>query len=131
MASYWPSSYAIENNPVVAERMNHLPKIVFSRTLDKASWNNLTLVKDDPASEVSKIKKEVGNDMAIPGSGSIVSQFPQESLLDEYPLVVNPVILGKGRTIFGVKETLTMKPVRTRTFSSGSVLLCYEPRLDT
>jgi dihydrofolate reductase len=128
MASYWPTPLAIKNDPVVAERMNHLPKVVFSRTLDKASWANTKLVKGGLAAEVRKMKKEPGEDMAILGSGSIVSQLAQEGLIDEYQIVVNPVVLGKGRTMFeGVKEKLTLKLTKTRAFGNGNVLLCYEP----
>ena len=128
MASYWPTPVAIENDPLVAERMNHLPKLVFSRTLDKASWNNTTLVKGDLATEIRKVKNEPGSDMTILGSGSIVSQLAQEGLIDEYQLVVIPVVLGKGRTMFeGITEKLTLKLAKTRTFGNGNVLLCYEP----
>jgi dihydrofolate reductase len=128
MAGFWTTSYAMENMPVVAERMNNLPKVVFSRTLDKASWNNTTLIKADLAAETRKIKQEPGNDMVILGSGSIVSQLAQEGLIDEYEVVVNPIVLGKGRTMFdGVKEKLNLKRTKTRAFGNGNVFLCYEP----
>lgn len=128
MTSYWPTPYAMQNDPIVAERMNNLPKVVFSRTLDKASWNNTKLVKGDMAAEIRKMKKEPGENMVIFGSGSIVSQLAQEGLIDEYQIVVNPVALGKGRTMFdGIKEKLTLKLTKTRTFGNGNVLLCYEP----
>ena len=128
MASYWPTPAAAENMPVVAERMNNLPKVVFSRTLDQVSWNNTRLVKDDVTGEIRKMKEEVGEDMVIFGSGSIVSQLAQEGLVDEYQIVVDPVVLGKGRTMFdGIKEKLTLKLKSTRTFGNGNVLLCYEP----
>ena len=128
MASYWPTPIADQHDPVVAERMNKLPKVVFSRTLDKASWNNTKLVKGDMAAEIRKMKKEPGEDMVILGSGSIVSQLAQEGLIDVYQVVVNPIVLGKGRTMFdGVKEKLKLKLTKTRTFGNGNVFLCYEP----
>ena len=128
MKSYWPTPIAIKNDPVVAERMNSMPKVVFSRTLDKASWNNTKLVRHCMAEEIRKMKKEPGEGMAILGSGSIVSQLAQEGLIDEYQIVVNPVVLGKGRTLFGgIKESLTLKLIKSRTFHNGSVFLCYEP----
>jgi dihydrofolate reductase len=128
MASFWPTPFAIENMPVVAERMNNLPKVVFSRTLDKASWNNTKLVKGDLATEVRKMKQEPGEDMAILGSGSIVAQLAQEGLIDEYQVVVNPIILGKGRTMFeGVKGRLSLNLTKSRAFANGNVVLCYEP----
>ena len=128
MAGYWPTPYAIKNDPIVAERMNNLPKVVFSRTMDKATWNNTKLVKGDLVAEIRKMRKEPGEDMVILGSGSIVSQLAQEGLIDEYQIVVYPVVLGKGRTMFeGIKKKLTLKLTKTRTFGNGNVLLCYEP----
>ncbi|HWN97849.1 MAG TPA: dihydrofolate reductase family protein [Blastocatellia bacterium] len=78
MMSYWPTPEAAKNDPVVAERMNNLPKVVFSRTLDKASWNNTKLMKGDLAAEIRNMKEGPGEDMVILGSGSIVSQLAQE-----------------------------------------------------
>ena len=128
MAGYWPTPAAIRNAPIVAEQMNNLSKVVFSRTLDKASWNNTKLVKGDLAAEIRKMKKEPGPDMVILGSGSIVSQLAQEGLVDEYQIVVNPIVLGKGRTMFdGLKGKLALKLTKTRTFGNGNVLLCYQP----
>ena len=127
MASYWPTPYAIENDPVVAEHMNNLPKVVFSRTLDKAAWNKTKLVKEDMAAEIRKMKK-APKDMAILGSGSLVARLTEEGLIDEYQTMVNPVVLGKGRTMFeGVTKKLALKLTKTRTFGNGNVLLCYEP----
>ena len=129
MKGYWPTPAALQNDPVVAERMNNLPKLVFSRTLDKASWNRTRLVKDDMAAEMRTLKREPGNDMAIMGSGSIVSQLTQERLIDEYQIVVIPVVLGAGRTMFdGVKEKLGLALAETRSFRNGNVLLRYEPK---
>jgi dihydrofolate reductase len=102
---------------------------VFSRTLDKASWKNTKLVKSDPAAEVRKMKKESGKDMVIMGSGTIVSQLAQAGLIDELQIVVNPIIVGEGRTLFeGVKNKVRLKETKTRTFKNGSVLMCYEPK---
>jgi dihydrofolate reductase len=128
MAGFWPTPFAAETMPVVAERMNHLPKVVFSRTLDKASWCNTTLVKGSMLDPVRKMKTEPGDDMVILGSGNIVSQLAQHDLIDEYQIVVNPVILGQGRTMFeNIKEKIPLKLTKTRSFSNGNVLLCYAP----
>jgi dihydrofolate reductase len=128
MAGYWPTPAAIKNDPIVAEGMNSMPKVVFSRTMDKASWSNTKLVKGDIASEVRKMKKEAGPGMAILGSGSIVSQLAAEGLIDEYQIVMNPVVLGQGKTMFdSLKEKLALKLTKTRSFSNGKVYLCYEP----
>lgn len=128
MVSFWPTPAAAEQMPEVAERMNNLPKVVFSRKLNAVSWQNTKLVKNDMAGEIRKLKLEKGENMVIFGSGTIISQLAQEGLIDEYQLVVDPVALGKGRTMFdGIQEKLSLKLTNTRTFGNGNVLLCYEP----
>jgi len=128
MASFWPTPHAAEMMPVVAEQMNNLPKVVFSRTMDEARWSNTKLLKGNLAAEIRQMKDEPGEGMVILGSGSIVSQLAQENLIDEYHLVVNPIVLGSGKTLFdGVEKRLTLKLTNTRTFGNGNVLLCYEP----
>lgn len=128
MASFWPTPAAKEKLPAVADGMNKMPKVVFSRTLDKASWKNTTLVKGDPASEVRKMKSGSGPDMVILGSGTIVSQLTQAGLVDEFQMVVNPIVLGQGRTLFeGVKGKHPLKLVKTRAFGNGNVVLYHHP----
>ena len=127
MASYWPTPLAAEHDRALAERMNSLPKVIFSRTLSTTSWNNTRLVRGDMAAEIRKMKQEPGEAMVILGSGSIVSQLAQARLIDEYQIVVNPVVLGKGRTLFdGVLEKRPLELTRTRTFANGKVFLCYQ-----
>ena len=129
MASYWPTPQAAQNNPVVAEGINASAKVVFSRTLSKASWNNTKLVTDDMVGHVRRMKSEAGKGMAILGSGSVVSQLAGEGLIDEYQLVVVPLALGKGRTLFdGMKGRLPLTLTSSRTFKNGNVVLCYQPR---
>ncbi|HKD65768.1 MAG TPA: dihydrofolate reductase family protein [Candidatus Binataceae bacterium] len=128
MASYWPTPEAIKNDPVVAKGMNQMQKVVFSRTLENTSWINTKLVKADIAPAIRKMKQEPGPGMAILGSGSIVAQLAPEGLIDEYQVVVNPVVLGSGRTMFdGIKAKLDLKLTKTRTFSGGKIFLSYEP----
>jgi dihydrofolate reductase len=128
MAGYWPTPMALQNSPEVAEGMNSFSKVVFSRTLDSASWKNTRLVKCDLAAEVRKMKNEDGEGMAISGSGSIVAQLASEGLIDEYQIALSPVVLGKGRTMFeGVKKSLNLKLMKTRAFANGNVMLWYEP----
>lgn len=128
MASYWPTPMADKHDPVVAAGMNSMPKVVFSRTLDQALWSNTRLVKADIVSEIRKMKDEPGPGMAILGSGSIVAQLALEQVIDEYQMMVDPVALGKGRTMFeGIQEQLTLKLTKSRTFNNEKVLLCYEP----
>jgi len=129
MASYWPSEMALKTSPVVAKGMNELPKIVFSRTLGAATWNNTKLLKGDLGAEVRKLKSEAGPDMVIFGSGTIVSQLTEQNLIDEYQIALSPIVLGKGRTLFeGVTDKLKLKLVNSRTFGNGTVFVCYQPQ---
>jgi dihydrofolate reductase len=128
MASYWPTPDAIKNDPIVAEKMNTLPKIVFSKTLNKVGWNNTRLVKDVISKEIEKMKQVPGKDIVILGSGSIMSEFAQRGLIDEYRIMVNPIVLGDGKPLFkGIKDRLNLKLTKTRTFGNGNVLLYYQP----
>ena len=129
MVSFWPTPMAMEQMPDVAERMNSLPKVVFSRTMKDASWQNAKLIKSNMPGEIRSMKQEGGSDMVIFGSGSIVSQLAQEGLIDEYQFVMDPVILGRGRTLFdSVRDKLTLNLTKSRSFGNGNVLLCYEPK---
>ena len=126
MAKYWPTPMAMKNSPAVAEGMNNLHKVVFSRTLDKVSWKNTKLVKGDLVEEVRKMKNEPGPNMVILGSGSIVSRLAQAGRIDEYQVALSPIVLGKGRSMFeGVKQNVNLK--KTRAFGNGKVMLWYEP----
>jgi len=127
MASYWPTPDALKNVPLVAEGMNNAEKIVFSRTLKKVEWNNTRLVKDNIEEEIRKMKQTPGKNMTLLGSGSILTQFAQQNLIDEYKIMVHPVVLGDGTPVFkGIKHRLNLKLTTTRTFRNGNVLLCYE-----
>jgi dihydrofolate reductase len=128
MAAFWPTPQAAEMLPAVAAGMNAAHKIVFSRTLDAVSWQNTMLVKGDLVAEVTRLKQEPGPDIVILGSGSIVSQLTGARLIDGFQIVLNPVVLGRGRTLF---ETLDARVPftlqKTRAFRNGNVVLWYEP----
>ena len=101
---------------------------MFSTTLDKVSWNNTTLIKGDLATEVRKLKQQPGPDIVIMGSGSVVAQLAEAGLIDEYQIVLNPLVVGSGRTLFeGVKRKLPLKLARSRAFGNGNVVLFYQP----
>jgi len=130
MASYWPTPMAMQNMPAVAEGMNATEKIVFSRTLKKAEWNNTRVVNGNIVEEIRRIKKSPGHDMTILGSGSIVAQFADADLIDGYQIMIDPVALGDGTSIFkGLRRKLDLKLTGTRAFKSGVVLLSYEPTM--
>jgi dihydrofolate reductase len=126
MAGFWPTSMAKEMMPEVAERMNNLPKIVFSRSLDSATWNNTRLIKGDLVSEVRKLKEESGDDLVIMGSGTIIAQLAPAKLIDSYQFVVNPIVLGGGRTMFqDLPNQLNLTLKESRPFGNGNVVLTY------
>ena len=118
MANYWPTA---TEEAIIAEKMNNLPKIVFSRTLGKIEWKNAKSVKEIIPEEISKMKQLPGKDMVILGSGSIVSALMQFGLIDEYRIIVNPFILGNGKPLFrGLKNRLNFKLLRTETLVQGT-----------
>jgi len=127
MASFWPTPQAKQQFPEVADGMNRHAKVVFSRTLEKASWSNTRLVKGDLAGEVRRMKDQQGPGMVILGSGTIIAQLTQEGLIDEYQVIVNPIVIGNGRTMFeGVDKKVNLKLTAERRFRNGNVLLTYE-----
>jgi dihydrofolate reductase len=127
MASFWPTPFAIETDPIVAGKMNSTPKIVFSKTLANAEWQNSRLVKTDFAGEISRLKQLPGKDLIIFGSSDLAVTFLQASLLDEIRVLVNPVVLGDGKSLFkGINDKLNLKLLKTRVFRNGNVLLYYQ-----
>jgi dihydrofolate reductase len=128
MASFWPTPQAAQMLPKVAEGMNRMRKIVFSRKLDSVAWQNTTLIKGDLVAETTRLKQQQGPDIAILGSGTIVAQLTEARLVDEYQIVVNPIVLGRGRTLFGtVRDKVPLSLTRTRKFTNGNMVLWYEP----
>jgi len=129
MASWWSTPAAAQANPVVAERMNSGPKVVFSRTLAAAEWSNTTLVREDAPVAVRRMKEEDGPGMVILGSGSIVTQVAAAGLLDTLQVVVTPVALGAGSSLLaGLGRRLDLALADTRVFRNGAVVLWYAPR---
>ena len=97
---------ASQNSPVVAKRMNELQKLVFSNTMEKASWQNTTLMKGELAIEMKRLKGQPGRDMVILGSASIVTQLSAARLIDEYQVAMNPVVLRRSKSMFaGLRES--------------------------
>ena len=126
MASFWPTPAAAKAMPDVAKGMNAAPKYVFSRSMKKADWANTKVLDGDPAQEIARLKRQGGVDMTILGSGSIVKQLTAAGLIDDYQLLVCPVILGGGRTLFeGATGKPLLKLANSRTFQNGKAFLHY------
>ena len=125
-AAYWPSQ--TNNELGIADKLNSEPKFVASSTLDKAEWNNSTLIKGNVVEEIRKLKQQPGGDIRIIGSATLVQSLMKEDLIDEFRLMVHPLILGRGKRLFndGI-ETTGLKCVEAKAFSSGVVLLRYQP----
>ncbi len=126
MASYWPTAEAIKNDPVVPDLMNRMPKIVVSKTMTAAEWNNTKLIKDRMADEISKLKKQSGQNLAICASANLMSTLMRLDLIDEHRVMVNPVILGTGTPLFQTRDKLNLRLIGTRAFGNGKVWLRYE-----
>ena len=128
MAAYWPTPTGQQDDPQVAALMNSIAKFVFTKSLDYLEWNNSQLIKGDAGEELKKIKNQPGKDLFIFGSANLSSTFTHHGLIDEYRLIVNPVVLGKGNPVFnGNKETLKFNLTDLKIFHNGNVLLYYQP----
>lgn len=130
MASYWPTPAAKQNMPATAEGMTKAEKIVFSKTLTDADWGNTRIVKTGLIEEVQKLKQG-SKPITILGSGSIVSQLAEHNLIDTYQIMLDPVAIGKGTSIFSnISNELHLELIGTETFKSGVVLLSYKSKAD-
>jgi len=131
MAVYWPTVMSNpeskEEDKWMAEKLNRLPKVIFSKTVTHINWTNVR-VANDIIEEVKELKKEPGKDILIYGGAGIVSSFVRENLIDEYHLFINPVVVGNGKTIYGdVKQNIKLKLLNTTPSSTGIVILTYVP----
>ncbi len=122
-AAAWPGR---TDEAGFADRMNSLHKYVVSTTLEEVEWNNSRLIKGNIVEEISKLKQQPGQDILIAGSGELVHTLMQHDLVDDYRLLVYPVVLGSGKRLFQGGSKTTLRLVETRTFPSGVVLLEYQ-----
>ncbi|NUY82367.1 dihydrofolate reductase family protein [Flavobacterium sp. MAH-1] len=133
MESYWPS---VVKNPSgnapmdeFALIIDNIEKIVFSRTLQHVDWNNSILKNQVIKDEILELKRQTGKDMLV-GSPSLIITMIRLGLVDEFQLMVHPVVAGSGLALFAhIDDRIELKLLRTKTFSSGAILLCYEPKL--
>jgi dihydrofolate reductase len=128
MASYWPTPTAEQNDPEVTGAMNSLNKIVVSRTLGEPTWANTRLVKDDVVGELTRLKQQPGKDMVVMGSSNLTVNLLRAGLVDELRIMVMPVVLGGGHSLFRTAEDrIGLKLVSVKPFESGNVWLTYQP----
>jgi dihydrofolate reductase len=129
MQRYWTSPDAMNNDPVVAEKMNSLNKVVFSTTLQKADWSNTRLIKENVEHEIKKLKQLYKKDILLLGSAWLASTLIRLNLIDQFRIMVNPLLLGQGEPLFKHKDLqINLRLVNARTFHSGNVLLTYEAK---
>jgi dihydrofolate reductase len=122
-AAAWPSR---TDEAGFADRMNNLPKYVVSTTLKKAEWNNTSIIKGNIPEEVANLKKGPGGDILIAGSRMLLNTLIKHDLIDQYRLLVYPVVLGSGKRLFKEENQAKLKLVESRSFSTGVVLMEYK-----
>jgi dihydrofolate reductase len=124
-ASFWPHQ---GSDVPMADQMNRTPKVVVSTTLDTVEWQNSTLINDDVAAEIGKLKQQPGKDIGVTGSATLVRSLLRDDLLDELRLLVHPIVVGSGRRLF--EDGTDRKPlelVDSTRFSTGVLHLTYRP----
>jgi dihydrofolate reductase len=124
-AAAWPK---MTDEAGFAEKMNSMPKYVFSSTLERADWNNSTILSGDFATEIAKLKQEVDGVILVAGSAQLAQGLIEHDLVDEIRLMVFPVLLGSGRPLFGEHpDKKPLKLVGSKTVGAGIAVLTYEP----
>ena len=121
-AAAWPS-----RTGAFADRMNSLPKYVVSTTLDAVAWNNSHLIHGNVVDEVAALKRQPGQDILVAGSHTLVQTLMEQNLIDEYHLLVYPLVLGNGKRLFRAGSTTRLRLVEAKPFSSGVIALIYQP----
>ncbi|MGH8607254.1 MAG: dihydrofolate reductase family protein [Gammaproteobacteria bacterium] len=128
MAGYWPT--AADNDPIVKEKMNSTPKLVFSRTLKKVEWQNSRLATSSIAEEVARLKQVPGDGLLPVGGSELATSFLEQGLMDELRIILTPILLGEGKTVFdGIKKRYPLRLLSTKKFKSGNVVVIYQPTL--
>ena len=126
---YWPEASVAEQ--IVADKLNSIPKVVFSKTLKKAPWGKwpaAKVVADDAVSAVKDLKAQNGRDMVLWGSISLAQDLMKANLIDEYQLRIVPVLLGAGTLLFTKAGTHHLELTNTKSYPSGLLLLQYRPK---
>jgi len=128
MAAYWPTDRARVNDPAITSRMNTKPKLVFSTTLEHAGWSNTTVISGEAVDQIETVKAARGGELLVLGSTHLTTHFAAAGVLDELRIMVCPIVLGSGRSLFeDLKNRISLTLLRYRQFDSGNVLLTYRP----
>lgn len=127
---FWPKALiAQETSPddrKIAKQIDDATKIVFSKTLESVTWNNSKILKSINKEEIEKLKNQSGKDICIYGSGSIIAELAKFGLIDEYKIIVAPVVIGEGKSFFhGIEKDLNLKLIKSKIFKNGNILLAY------
>ena len=130
-ASFWPT---VVNNPSApkemvefAQWMDNTPKVVFSKTLSAVEWKNSILAKEDPTTEIAKLKNQPGGNIVVFGGATMVQSLSKSGLIDEYRIKLEPVVLGNGKPLFkDLSDRINLRLIRAKSFDSGVVGLYYE-----
>ncbi len=123
-AAAWPSQ---TDEAGFADRMNTLPKYVASGRTEPLAWNNSHTIRGDVADEVRRLKERSGDDIVVFGSGELARYLIRHDLVDEYRLLVYPIVLGSGKRLFGDGVSVTLQLTDSKAFPSGVVALTYKP----
>jgi dihydrofolate reductase len=132
MAAYWPTDQARASDPIIAAGMNTKPKLVFSTSLEQASWSNTTVIAGDAVQRMEEIKTAPGAELLVIGSAHLSACLAAVGVLDELRIMVCPIALGQGRSLFeDLKARVALRLADVRKFDSGNVLLTYLPSPET
>ncbi|MEI3611426.1 dihydrofolate reductase family protein [Pseudogracilibacillus sp. SO30301A] len=123
MAEHWPFSTA-----KLAPPMNEIPKVIFSKTLKETNWNNSQVVEGDIAEEIYHLKQQPGKDIMAHGGGRFAQSLSRLGLIDEYRLIVNPIVFGNGVPLFkDLPDAINLKLLSTKAYEKGAILQIYQP----
>lgn len=127
--AYWPLQ--TNNEFGIANKLNSMPKFVVSSTLEKAEWNNSTLIQENVLEGITRLKQQGDGDIQLTGSATLVQALMQSDLIDEFRFLVHPIVMGSGKRLFkDGMDTKALKLIESSTFSSGVVALTYQPDKD-
>ena len=126
---FWENTADKNPDHPFAKKIADIPKVVFSKTLDKSTWHNTTLAKGNLAEEIASLKTLNGKDILVFGGAGFVSSLINEGLIDEYHLIINPTAMASGMTIFNsLNEIKKFSPVQAKLYPGGKTVLSYKPK---